>query len=262
MQAKFGIEREKQNNLFYKEYKNDKGALHFHSQIELYFIDGGEMEVFVNDKRRLLGAGEMSVALSYTAHAYRTPSESESSVFIIPPYMCEDFIKTVKSKRAVNPFITDKQVVSKIKNYIQELRSESTNEIMLHGYIYLILGLLMDSISLVDTDESIDTNLSSNLLFYLNENFKSDITLADVAEHFGYSQSYISRYFKSCFDVGFNEYLTNIRLKNAVVLMHENNTSITCCAYESGFNSLSTFYRVFFKEFGCSPKRYYEKLQK
>ena len=260
MQAKFGIEREKQNNLFYKEYKNDKGALHFHSQIELYFIDDGEMEVFVNDKRRVLSAGSMSVALSYIAHAYRTPTASKSSVFIIPPYMCENFIDAVKSKRAVNPFITDKSIVARVKSYISEIRKEGINEIKLHGFLYLILGTLMDCISLEGTGEPIDAALSSRLLFYLNENFKNDICLFDVAEHFGYSSSYISRYFKSCFNIGFNQYLTDIRLKNAIMLMHEKKKSITSCALESGFNSLSTFYRVFFNEFGCSPKSYVEQL--
>ena len=45
MHAEFGLKRESDNSLFYKEWKNDNGIFHFHSQIELYFVDEGEMEV-------------------------------------------------------------------------------------------------------------------------------------------------------------------------------------------------------------------------
>ena len=49
MQAEFGIKRESNNSLFYKEWQNDKGVFHFHSQIELYFVNDGEMIVSVGD---------------------------------------------------------------------------------------------------------------------------------------------------------------------------------------------------------------------
>ena len=108
MQPIFNIVRERDNKLFYKSYENDKGVLQFHSQIELYFVDEGEMESWVNGHYKLLSSGEMSVALSYDSHAYKTPEHSKSSVLIIPPHICEEFITATKRKKATNPFICDK----------------------------------------------------------------------------------------------------------------------------------------------------------
>ena len=256
MRAEFGIKREKHNKLFYKEYTNDEGIFHFHSQIELYFVDEGEMEVIVNSQQKVLKGGEMSVALSYDAHAYKTPESSKSSVLIIPPYLCEEFIQTIKNKRVVKPFISNPEAVSKIKSYITEIKKDNLNEIKLLGYVYVILGIVMDNIGFEISETAIDPKLSSRLLFYLDENFKDDITLESLAATFGYNPSYLSRYFKACFHVGINQYLTIIRLKNALMLMHENKHNITYCAMESCFNSMRTFYRVFFNEFHCSPKEY------
>ena len=59
MKAGFGLKREMNNKLFYNDVKNDNGVFHFHSQIELYFITDGEMEVSINDQRRILKKGEM-----------------------------------------------------------------------------------------------------------------------------------------------------------------------------------------------------------
>ena len=260
MRAEFGIKREKHNKLFYKEYTNDKGIFHFHSQIELYFVDEGEMEVIVNSQRKVLKGGEMSVALSYDAHAYKTPESSKSSVLIIPPYLCEEFISAIKSKRVVRPFICNPETVRKIKGCIAEIKEDNLNEIKLLGYVYVILGIVMENIGFETSETAIDPQLSSRLLFYLDENFKDNITLDSLAAAFGYNPSYLSRYFKSCFHVGINQYLTIIRLKNALMLMHENKHNITYCAMESGFNSMRTFYRVFFNEFQCSPKEYLTKM--
>ncbi len=260
MHAEFGILRERHNKLFYKSYQNDKGDFHFHSQIELYFIDEGEMEVVVNRQRRILKGGEMSVALSFDAHAYKTPESSKSSVLIIPPYICEEFISAIRHKRVTNPFITDTDTVLKIKGYYNEIASGSPNDIQTLGYIYVILGIVMESIGFEESDSSLEPELSSELLFYLNDNFKSDISLDSLSHAFGYSQSYLSRYFKSCFGIGINQYLTVIRLKNAILLMHEKKHNITYCALESGFNSMRTFYRAFESEFKCSPRQYMEQI--
>lgn len=256
MHAEFGLKRESDDNLFYKEWENDKGSFHFHSQIELYFVDGGEMEVTVGDLSKRLEAGEMSVALSFVPHGYSTPQASSSAALIIPTRLCEEFVNEIREKRAKNPFITDKATVERIRRYIKELTREGVNNIERDGYIYVILGILMDSLSFEKTKEPLDSALSSRILFYVNENFSSELSLGTLAAHFGYSESYISRYFKARFNVTFNKYLTLIRLKNAVMLMHEEKNSITYCALESGFSSIRSFYRAFYSEFGCTPKEY------
>lgn len=258
MKASFGIAREKNNRLFYKEYTNDKGLCHFHSQIELYFVDDGEMEAIVNDKRRLLTKGQMSVALSYDAHAYRTPEYSKSSTFIIPAFMCTDFVESVKGKRAIYPFILNDETVKKIKDCIKEINKPDINPISLSGYIHIILGEILDRLGFEETQRNIDTDFASRLLLYINENFTSDISLKTLSCEFGYSESYISRFFKENFNTGLNQYINMLKLKNTLLLMSENKHNITYCAFESGFTSMRTFYRVFYNEFGCTPKQYME----
>lgn len=261
MLPKFGIERERHNKLYFKSYENDNGFFHFHSQIELYFVDAGEMEVVVNNHRKILKKGEVSVALSFDPHSYRTLEFSKSSVLIIPPYLCEEFIAVIQQKKATYPFITDKKVVSKIKKCYKQISSGALNEIELRGYIFVILGMIMEHINFRDSESTPETELASKLLFYINENFKEDISLSALSKIFGYNESYISRYFKANFNIGINEYVTIIRLKNAISLMSENKQNTAFCAMESGFNSMRTFYRSFSQEFGCSPKTYMKNLQ-
>lgn len=256
MQPRFNIERDRENSLFLRSYKNDFCLFQFHSQVELYFIDEGEMEIFVGGKLTTLRAGEVSVALGYDPHAYRTPSASRSSVLLIPQYMCEEFISATRGKRLESPFITDPTVVAELKMYYNALKDEGVGRIRQIGYVYTILGIIMDNMRFVDADIPTDTDLGSRMLFYINENYKSPITPATIAQHFGYNQSYISRYFKSCFGINLGKYLTVTRLKCAVLTLGEGKHDMTYCALESGFSSMRTFYRAFHAEFGMSPKEY------
>ena len=256
MQAVFNAKRESNNHLFFMDWENDSGVFSFHSQIELYFINEGEMEVFVDDCHTVLKKGEMSIALSYVPHGYKTPVSSASSALIIPTHLCEKFVEETRRKKAVEPFIRDKETVEKIKDLFARLRREGINEIEQLGYIYVILGIILDALSFEEKTEPPESSLASRLLFYINENYQKGISPADVAEHFNYSGSYISRYFKKKFGITLNKYLTVVKLKNAILLMQEQKQSVTLCALESGFGSTRSFYRAFYNEFGCSPSEY------
>ncbi len=255
-QAILLLNRELQEELYYRDFTDDSGIFHFHSPIELYFVFGGEMEVFVNDKRRVLRAGEMSVALSYDAHSYRTVTHSRSGVLIVPPRLCEEFMIAVRNKKTASPFLSDPEAISIIFDALAKLRECPDNPLKRIGYLYVILGTLLDHLTLEPTAKPVDTHLSSRLLFYINEHYREDINLTALATALGYSREYISRYFKSSFHIGLSRYISFIRLRAAVALMQERKHSITYCAMESGFNSMRTFYRAFFEEFHCSPREY------
>lgn len=260
MQPEFGLWREKHNELFLNQYKNPMGVLHFHSPIELYYVDEGELEVWINDQHTVMKPGEISVALSYDSHCYHYVGETTASLLIIPTFMCKEFLAEIKNKRATNSIIRDAEASRKIKECYDEIKKDSSNRIKTLGFINIILGIVMEQISFEPINSTIETRLSSQLLFYISENYKDDISLNSIAQEFGYNPSYLSRYFKSCFNVGVNQYITRVRLRDAVKLMQTSENNITYCAFESGFNSIRTFYRAFLKEYGCTPKEYSEQI--
>lgn len=256
MKATFGLERELENNLHIIEYENGNGDFHFHSQIEICLVQEGKLDALVNNNATTLNEGEISVALSYDTHVYIPLNYARFTVLIIPTHMCEKFISAIQDKKISNPFICGSESTGKIKAYVEELKKETTNEIEKLGYIYLILGIVMENMCFEAPAKYTETELLTKLLLYIHKNFNKDLTLQSISQAFGYNPSYISRYFKSALDIGIIQYINIIRLKNVIKLMHTKRHSITYCALESGFNSLRTFYRVFRSEFNCSPKEY------
>lgn len=256
MIAKFGVERELENQLTITEYNNGNGDFHFHSQIELCIVNNGELDVLVNNKRQRLKKGEISIALSYETHMYLPVVNSSFTVLIIPSCLCKEFTDNIKLQKITSPFIKNTIITQKISKYVENIKESRDDNITKTGYAYLILGLIIKSVSFEEKHSVSDTDLSSKILLYIHENFEKGISLLSISEHLGYNPSYISIFFKANFNIGIKRYINIVKLNNAISLLKENKYSITYCALESGFNSLRTFYRVFSTEFSCSPQEY------
>lgn len=253
----FGIAREHTNSLIINEYRHlPMASFHFHSQLELILIEKGEVEVLINGKRKLLAAPSAAIATSYQPHGFLSRGECLASIIFIPTHLCEDFIAATENRAASTPFIEDGETVSIIDFCFKKLRSAGLNKIEEIGYLNVMLGSILNTLTFDKISEPLDSSLTSRLLFYISENYKNDLTAESIAAHFGYSKDYVSKCFRSALKVSISEYLTTVRLKNALLLMQDGKMNIIDCALESGFNSTRTFYRAFAQEFGCSPKEY------
>ncbi len=91
---------------------------------------------------------------------------------------------------------------------------------------------------------------------YIAENSANNISQTVVADHIGISTFYFSKLFKQYMHTSFPAYLAGIRVKSASSLLMDKNLSITDCAFMSGFQSTTTFNKVFREITGYSPRDY------
>ena len=95
----------------------------------------------------------------------------------------------------------------------------------------------------VSTDNIDENLLIIEIIRYINDNFRDNLTLEIISEQFGYSKYYFSRFFNKHFNCNINTYLGKIRLKTAETLILKG-MNITDAVITSGINSLSTYYRL------------------
>lgn len=72
----------------------------------------------------------------------------------------------------------------------------------------------------------------------------------------------ISKIFKEEYGTTLNEYMTELRLKQAMEKLENTDDNIIDIVYSVGFNSVSAFYRLFRKRTGISPASYRQTVQK
>ena len=254
--ATLSVERELTEGLRVIEYGIGNGEVHFHSQIEICIVEDGEIDALVNNSQRILRRGDVAVSLSYDAHRYISRGEGRFSVIILPSDMCEKLYLALGTTRLSSPFVSSPERREGIIDYLSRLKASEGGSLARLGYVYLLLDLIEGELSAVGGGGSDDNELISRLLLYIHKNYDKDLTLSSIAAEFGYHPSYISACFKSRLNIGISRYISIIRLKNAILLLHRKKHTVTEIALECGFASMRTFYRVFRSEFGCSPKEY------
>lgn len=97
---------------------------------------------------------------------------------------------------------------------------------------------------------------------YINQNYKNEIRLADVASLAGMSPSAFSRFFKLHTGRNLSDYIIDMRLGYASRMLVDSTHSIAEIGYGCGFNNLSNFNRIFRKKKGCSPSEFRENYHK
>lgn len=255
MQSKFLLQREVNQKLFFGNLRSSKFDPHFHSQIEIYLILSGELDVCINNERKKLRQGEISVSFSYDIHSYKASLDMKAYSLIIPTAFCGNFLPLLSSKNFNSSFIDDTKTYTTVKDSMERL-IEGANDISTQGHIYVILGAILDSLKPNPNPEKYASPFSPELLIYISNHFREKLTISDLAANFGYNQNYLSQNFHNTFGVPFSKYITMLRLRETVSLLQKGDKSVTECAFECGFGSLRSFYRAFRDEFGCSPKEY------
>lgn len=99
-------------------------------------------------------------------------------------------------------------------------------------------------------------NKLAEIIVFIRENYTASISREELAETVGVNPNYFSSLFNIYTGKKINEYINEIRLQKASALLAQQNDSVIDVAFSSGFESLTTFNRLFKKKFSCTPKEY------
>ncbi|MFC7677642.1 response regulator [Paenibacillus sp. GCM10028914] len=100
------------------------------------------------------------------------------------------------------------------------------------------------------------SRLINSAMRFIQKNYSNSVTLESVAEYLKLSPSYLSNLFKKETGQNFIDYLTNIRIEQAKVLLRTTELKIYEVGYRVGYENEHYFSRVFKKVVGSSPFHY------
>ncbi|MBD2860746.1 helix-turn-helix domain-containing protein [Paenibacillus oceani] len=98
-------------------------------------------------------------------------------------------------------------------------------------------------------------------LHYVHVHYADKLTLESVAAHFHISAPYISRLFRENTGQSFLEYVHQLRINSAAMMLINTDKSVTDITFDTGFESIRTFSRVFREIIGQSPREYRKAYQ-
>ena len=91
---------------------------------------------------------------------------------------------------------------------------------------------------------------------YIFENFNQNISLQQLAQHCMVSPFHFSRIFKSIMNVAPHQFLCEVRLNHAKILLTTTGQSITDIAFACGFNSVEHFATSYRNKYRIAPSKF------
>ena len=105
------------------------------------------------------------------------------------------------------------------------------------------------------------TDTATHRMIMVTDYIKNNLTADDLSQSAmarlaGVNKDYFSRIFHSITGMNYNKWLNTVRLEKATELLADPDMSLTEVAMHAGFQSISSFNRVFREDKGMSPREY------
>lgn len=255
---------------------------HWHDEFEIIIITEGSVCVQIANSSFVLNKGEGYFLNSGILHSAKllSPRGYQRALIFSPEIAAHNedivwktYIKPVFKKQAL-PFIKLSPGISWQKNILQLSNDawltgayEKTDyPITVRHNLTRVFSLIKSNIDLIEnetefTDKAKQDELRiKKILFFIENNYHTTITIANIAKSGDISISSCLRLFKQILKITPIQYLIKYRLQKAVEAFYSlEGRSIGDIAYFCGFAEATYFNRCFKKEFGCTPTEYMAK---
>ncbi len=255
---------------------------HFHPEYEIVLVTESTGQRFVGEHIKEYKAGDLCLIGPHVPHLYRSHDEyyeedSSRRAKSIVIHFNDDFlgkeffnlpemihIKALfeKSTKVLDiTGLTNQLISSKLISMLSENPTKRLFSLL------EILDIIARSneYDFLTSGSSFGTNIKDservNKVFeYVMKNFRKEIRIEEVAGLIAMSETSFSRYFKSRTNKNFSDFLTQVRIAHACKLLVEDKMGIGDICYESGFNNLSNFNRMFKAVMKITPSKYQKEL--
>jgi AraC-like DNA-binding protein len=238
--------------------------LHWHDCFEIILVSSGSMHVSINDIIFEVSAGDIVLFNSGVMHGY-LDSHSETTIkgfqFDVS-FLDENFINMCDTIFQ-NPVMGEgagEPVCVQLRQLLIEIFHELTEKAA--GYQLAVKSKLYELMLMVLRDmprlhTKTPSSKSKQIRALVLKNIEDpEFTLKEAAEALNLNKFYFSHIFKNITGQSFHSYLVKTRVTLAKCYLRESKMAVTDIAFQSGFNSLQTFNRIFKSLTGYTPSDY------
>ncbi len=148
--------------------------------------------------------------------------------------------------------------------YMKQEPYKFSDNLYIKSMITIVLILTLRSCINAESKQKIKRNkqfLIDDIFIYINNNITEEISLNNLEKRFYVSKFHISREFKKATGLTVHRYIVKAKLDFCKKLIEEGKP-IADVAHICGLGSYNNLFRAFKKEFGITPKEYYNQIKK
>lgn len=253
-------------------------ALHWHEEMEITLVRKGTSDYKVGQSSFRAEEGDILLIPPYCVHsALEIPGETmltDSLVFHLDYLGAEG--QDISAARYLRPMAEGHfQMPERIKpgdpsyaeikeSFLRSLEFFLNRppffELSLKTELLNMILLLFQNSYVKEITESRNTTENRRqikaILQYISEHYREKITISDLAQLVGFSESYLMSLFRNYVGMSCIQYIIHFRMQEAARALVETSDSVAVIALDSGFDNISYFNMQFRKCFGMTPREF------
>jgi len=234
-------------------YVNFGYPAHFHKNFELIYVFDKEVILTLNGRVEYIHSGEYALILPNQVHSLDYTQGAKAWIAVFSMQFVPHFANHIEEYEGVRSVF---QCTDTVDELIKEKLIFSNSSItMKKACFYAACDEYLKCVPLQERKAK-NNELICNIIDYISNHFKEKITLASVANEFGYEYHYVSRILNQQYNINFTSLVNEYRVDCAIDMLENTDKSITDIAMESGFQSLRNFNHVFKSITGKAPNEY------
>lgn len=264
---KFDISRE-------KKYHSSMPTRHYHNGYEIFYLVSGDICYFIEDKAyQVVGGVLLIINMNEIHKLVNSSGESfERITLVFQEEFLEGLFPNNDAFNVLSSFASGKHCIrlgGQEQSFIEKLFDKMISEYAKQppGYEFYLKTLLFEllifiyrKIDSLPTIEQMGANPINKKIFeivdYINQQYHQPHTIQEISSKFYISPSYFCKTFRDNTGFTFTEYLNNVRIKEARLLLTGSASKVSDIAERVGFESLTHFGRIFKEITGFSPLKY------
>lgn len=234
---------------------------------KIVFVVKGKGYLLRNKEEICLKAGSMFVLFPREIHNYHAdPNDPWEIMWVCFNGTSFEYILSdvgITKENCIFFNIVNQNLKNMLNDIIEDLGTnpDSLSQLNSIGTLCIILSKIQ--LAIQNNNLSDDNNEKQSVIEqvtnFIESNHHMPLNVNVLCEYINYSRSYLSRVFKA--ETGFTipEYINNVRMEHAKLLLVETELTIQEVSISVGFPDSFYFSKLFKKYFGCSPSHYKNK---
>ena len=248
----------------FRDPKMQEVPLHHHDFFEVYYFLSGRVDYLVEGINYTLFPGDLLLISPMELHRPSVaPDEAYERIVL---WIDAEYLRSITEGTELirRCFLTGHNLLHASRTEIPELIRRLAREfgsadeaagLSAQGLLLQLLGELLRLASGTGAQEDAgrSSTLIENVLGYIGEHYREEISLDELAERFFVSKYHLAHLFGKTVGVSVYRYILLKRLQHARALLAEG-ASPGNAGRASGFGEYTNFYRAFRQVYGTSPK--------
>ena len=256
--------------------------VHWHEEMEFIVVKKGRGLVTLDRESRLLEAGQAVIVLTGQLHGIRQYQqermEYENIIFRLEMLLPKEgdvcgpkFLEPYRDGKLLYPAWIDGSALyhEEMLECIRKMDELSEQRprgypLAVKGWLFQFFFLMFSRVEPTLAEEGREKSLDKmkRILRRIEVDYGKPLSIKEMAEFSGFSESHFMKFFKNHMGVPFVSYLNDYRLTLAARALAEGQEDVLTVAMDVGFSNVSYFNRLFKKKFRMTPLEYRKRGEK